>query len=70
MAQCVKPGGSLITLMFPLPKEPYEGGPPYGLTVELYEELLSSTFDCVFIKECESFANRAGQEKIGLWKRK
>ena len=45
-------------------------GPPFALSVKTYHDLLDRSFDCVFVKECESFPNRAGQEKIGLWKRK
>lgn len=34
MAEIVKPGGTLIALMFPI--EEREGGPPYPVTPELY----------------------------------
>ncbi|TPX33679.1 thiopurine S-methyltransferase [Synchytrium microbalum] len=68
MSEAIKPGGVLICLMFPLAS--YEGGPPYALNVDLYHELLDETFECMFVRDCESFAPRQGQEKISMWKRK
>ncbi|TPX42641.1 thiopurine S-methyltransferase [Synchytrium endobioticum] len=68
MGELLKPGGVLITLMFPLAT--FDGGPPYALSVETYHELLDDAFDCIFVKDCDSFPTRQGQEKIGLWKRK
>ncbi|KAI7539295.1 hypothetical protein KC331_g9840 [Hortaea werneckii] len=42
MSQLLSPlGGILICLEFPLEKPPSSGGPPHGLTRELYEQLLN-----------------------------
>lgn len=41
MSDLLAPGGSLLCLMFPLEKSPKAGGPPHGLSSELYEQLLS-----------------------------
>ena len=42
MSQLLSPlGGILICLEFPLKKPPSSGGPPHGLTRELYEQLLN-----------------------------
>ncbi|KAI7186949.1 hypothetical protein KC363_g6301 [Hortaea werneckii] len=42
MSQLLSPaGGMLICLEFPLKKPPSLGGPPHGLTRELYEQLLN-----------------------------
>ncbi|RMY49529.1 hypothetical protein D0863_15118 [Hortaea werneckii] len=42
MSQLLSPaGGMLICLEFPLQKPPSSGGPPHGLTRELYEQLLN-----------------------------
>ena len=38
----IKPGGRLVTLMFPVnPNKPRDEGPPFPLTPELYTELLT-----------------------------
>ncbi len=38
----IKPGGELVTLMFPIDASmPRDQGPPFPLTPELYAELLS-----------------------------
>lgn len=41
MAKLVAKGGLLVTLIFPLLKAPEEGGPPHGVTFQLFEDLLS-----------------------------
>lgn len=41
MSKLLAPGGSLLCLAFPLEKSPKAGGPPHGLSSELYEQLLS-----------------------------
>ncbi|PPJ61158.1 hypothetical protein CBER1_04179 [Cercospora berteroae] len=40
MSELLAPGGHLICLEWPLHKPPREGGPPHGLSAELYEALL------------------------------
>lgn len=40
MSELLAPDGFLICLEWPLQKSPKEGGPPHGLSAELYEELL------------------------------
>lgn len=68
MADLVKPNAFLIALMFPLAE--YPDGPPYSMTTELYEELLSDKFEKVFMRDCPTFPARAGREKMSLWRRK
>ncbi|KAI9143257.1 S-adenosyl-L-methionine-dependent methyltransferase [Paraphysoderma sedebokerense] len=68
MYEIIKPGGLLITLMFPI--DNHEDGPPFAVSPELYRQLLTSYFDEVSISDCESFPARAGREKLGLWRRK
>jgi len=41
MSELLAPTGHLICLEFPLSKPPKSGGPPHGLTAELYEQLLA-----------------------------
>jgi methyl halide transferase len=40
MAELVAAGGVLITLIFPLLKKLEDGGPPFGVSFQLFEELL------------------------------
>eukprot|EP00173_Palmaria_palmata_P003073 Plantae.Rhodophyta-Palmaria_palmata.ctg3199.p1 GENE.Plantae.Rhodophyta-Palmaria_palmata.ctg3199~~Plantae.Rhodophyta-Palmaria_palmata.ctg3199.p1 ORF type:complete len:215 (+),score=21.83 Plantae.Rhodophyta-Palmaria_palmata.ctg3199:128-772(+) len=40
MAKLLPRGGLLVTLIYPLLKLPEEGGPPYGVSFELFETLL------------------------------
>ena len=40
MSELLAEDGCLVCVEFPLQKEPRMGGPPHGLTKELYEELL------------------------------
>jgi hypothetical protein len=39
MSELLSPSGRLICLEWPLGKAPEEGGPPHGLTSELYVQL-------------------------------
>lgn len=41
MSQLLAPGGHLVCLEWPLHKPPKDGGPPHGLSEELYGALLS-----------------------------
>ncbi|CAO3598223.1 unnamed protein product [Absidia cylindrospora] len=67
-AEIIKPGGVLICLMFPLVEK--EGGPPYAVTVQLYDDLLLSNFDLIHLKDAVGHESRLGKEKISVWKRK
>ncbi|KAK4556570.1 hypothetical protein LTR86_006141 [Recurvomyces mirabilis] len=40
MGELLAPSGHFVCLEFPLGKEPKTGGPPHGLSPELYEQLL------------------------------
>ncbi|KAI9159305.1 hypothetical protein H9P43_008645 [Blastocladiella emersonii ATCC 22665] len=70
VAQVVRPGGTLVTLMYPLVDKDQDDGPPYPQSVDGYRALLLDNFEEVEVRECESFESRAGKEKIGVWKRK
>ncbi|KAG5181164.1 S-adenosyl-L-methionine-dependent methyltransferase [Tribonema minus] len=41
MAALLAPGGELVTLIFPIGKPLSEGGPPFGVTLDLLTELLT-----------------------------
>ncbi|KAJ3283663.1 hypothetical protein HK104_010280 [Borealophlyctis nickersoniae] len=71
MAELTRPGGVLITYMFPLAN--HESGPPFALTTEIYEHLLSPNFVQMYIKDITSPFHvkvKTRGEKISIWKRK
>nr|XP_023871958.1 probable thiol methyltransferase 2 isoform X4 [Quercus suber] len=65
----LKPGGELITLMFPI--SDHVGGPPFKVSISDYEEvLLPMGFREVSIVDNElAIGPRKGREKLGRWKR-
>eukprot|EP00746_Dinoflagellata_sp_MGD_P132144 gnl/MRDRNA2_/MRDRNA2_65866_c0_seq2.p1 gnl/MRDRNA2_/MRDRNA2_65866_c0~~gnl/MRDRNA2_/MRDRNA2_65866_c0_seq2.p1 ORF type:complete len:256 (+),score=55.62 gnl/MRDRNA2_/MRDRNA2_65866_c0_seq2:74-841(+) len=70
-ARTLKPGGELVTLMYPVTKK--EGGPPYAVTAELYRELLGQVGFVPVVEprklaDDDCSAGRAGVEWIGRWK--
>ncbi|GAN04199.1 thiol methyltransferase 2 [Mucor ambiguus] len=67
-AEIIQKDGVLITLMYPL--DDHEGGPPFALNEQVYNELLSAHFDLIFIKDAVGHPSRIGKEKIAIWKRK
>ena len=77
MHQLLRPGGLLVTLMFPLRPEPLDlsKGPPFALSKATYRELLGKPGG--FVEErIEDVADdaslspdRRGLEALGLWVR-
>jgi hypothetical protein len=70
----IKPGGTLITLMYPVdPTRDPNVGPPFPVTPELYHKLLSASgFECMSVEAVPpelSHSGREGKEYLGLWKR-
>jgi len=72
MKQLVKLGtGYLICLEFPLYKSLELGGPPWGLTSAVYEELLSDGFEkMVHYKPERTHKIGEGTDYIAVWRRK
>ncbi|GLB39289.1 putative thiopurine S-methyltransferase (TPMT) [Lyophyllum shimeji] len=69
MSSLVKPGGFLVTLVWPI-DAPTEVGPPFFVRVEHYEDVLGDNFVKVFDKVPEtSLPRHAGKERIVVWKR-
>lgn len=69
MRTLIKPGGYLIGLVFPVDGA-REGGPPYSLKVELYEEVLGSQWEKVLDKvPNESTLDHVGRERLVIWRR-
>lgn len=79
MSDLIRPGGILVTLMFPLRPEPLDlsSGPPFALSKSVYRELLSGPedgFDEVLVEdvppESSPSPDRHGLEALGLWTRR
>jgi len=71
MATLLKPGGYLITLVFPLSNDPpTDVGPPYFVRVEHYAEVLGEKFVKVLDKVPETSNElHVGRERIVVWQR-
>lgn len=69
MSELLAPHGELITIIYPV--SDHEGGPPYAVSFEAYEKVLSPLgFVCTFHEENSlSIASRQGKELLGRWKR-
>ncbi|KAG6877557.1 hypothetical protein C0993_006054 [Termitomyces sp. T159_Od127] len=69
MISLVKPGGYLITLVWPIEPQS-ELGPPFFVRVEHYEDVLGEAFEKVLDKTPEtSLPRHVGKERIVVWKR-
>jgi methyl halide transferase len=72
----LRPGGLLITLIFPVDENKEQTGPPWPVTPELYKELLVEKKGLFVLKSLEkvpdeqSHAKRAGKEYMAVWERK
>jgi methyl halide transferase len=69
MASLLKPGGYLITLVFPIDPQ-VDVGPPYFVRVEHYAEVLGDNFIKVMDKvPGTSSQTHVGKERIVVWRR-
>ena len=67
----LKPGGLLITLIFPVDPERHTG-PPWPVTPEMYTEHLGDGFKLLRMEkvpEDRSHKGREGKEYLALWER-
>lgn len=73
-ARAIQPGGTLITLLYPVdPSADPNIGPPFPISPELYKDLLSVHFSLVTMEPVPaqlSHEGRQGKEYLGLWTRK
>ncbi|CAG8569215.1 3472_t:CDS:2 [Ambispora leptoticha] len=69
MAEMITPGGILIALMYPL-DEGRKDGPPFSLSRQIYEELLSKDFSLEYYDNCKSHPSRKDREMMSVWRRK
>jgi len=71
----LRPGGLLVTLIFPVDSEMELKGPPWPVTPELYKDLLVEKSGLFTLKSLEkvpdeqSHPGRAGKEYMAVWKR-
>lgn len=69
MASLIKPGGYLITLVYPI-DPPVETGPPFFVRPEHYVEVLGSGWEKVLDKIPErSLSHHINRERLVVWKR-
>ncbi|GAA5884487.1 hypothetical protein JCM6882_005271 [Rhodosporidiobolus microsporus] len=69
-AEVVRPGGILIALAFPLDGD-REGGPPYSVSEEAYDQILLPNFEKVYSKHPgKSSAGREGRDKMLVFRRR
>lgn len=70
MAELVKPGGYLITLVFPI-DPPTDDGPPFYVRPEHYDEPLYPAFEKVVDRVPKTSApTHIGRESLLIWRRK
>ncbi|CAE6447736.1 unnamed protein product [Rhizoctonia solani] len=72
MAEIVKPGGYLITLMYPIdPDRARNGGPPFPVDFEAYSAVLNESWDNLLNAiPTTSQPTHEGRERLGVWRRK
>ena len=70
----LRPGGLLITLIFPVEDDQDRVGPPWPVTPELYKDLLLKNEGFVLrslekVPDEQSHPKRAGKEYMAVWER-
>ena len=68
MAEIIKPEGVLVALMYPLNDRSSQ--PPNTVSVPLFHELLDENFENIFLEDAIGHADRIGDEKMSVWRRK
>ncbi|KAG8758363.1 hypothetical protein FRC11_003811, partial [Ceratobasidium sp. 423] len=72
MTEIVKPGGYLITLMYPIdPDRARNDGPPFPVDFEAYSSVLKESWDNLLnVVPSTSRPAHEGRERLGVWRRK
>lgn len=75
MAKLLRPGGEIVTLIFPVVDPPFQGGPPHCMSVDLVRKLLlPAGFEELSVTEVPAadLARGMGRAKefLGRWRRK
>lgn len=69
MAELVKPGGYLITLVFPI-DPPVDHGPPWYVRPSHYVEILGNGWEKVWDKiPAQSAPSHVDRERMVVWKK-
>ncbi|RKP05792.1 thiol methyltransferase 1 [Thamnocephalis sphaerospora] len=69
-AECTRPGGVFVALMFPTDVTVGDG-PPYVLSLDLYKRILEPYFELVHDDPaCPSGPGRIGRERMLVWRRR
>lgn len=69
MASLLRPGGVLVTLVFPI-DPPQDVGPPFFVRPEHYVEMLGEGWQKVLDKVPEhSLETHIGRERLVVWKK-
>lgn len=76
MAALIGKGGYLLTIVYPLPRDPENvdlaTGPPFEVTFAAYEAALNGSFECIKKWENSSLPasneKRKGREELALWR--
>ncbi|GAA5853560.1 hypothetical protein JCM3766R1_003129 [Sporobolomyces carnicolor] len=69
-AALIRRGGVLITLEYPIDGD-RQGGPPFSVSPEAYDQVLSPNFDKMYDQvPTKQTAGHEGRERIVVWKRK
>ena len=72
-ARGLRPGGQLVTLVFPVDASMPQQGPPWPVTPALYRELLlPAGFELQSLEAVppeRSHPDRRGKEYMGVWRR-
>ncbi|KAI5118555.1 hypothetical protein M0805_002935 [Coniferiporia weirii] len=68
MTKLAKPGGFLITLVYPIDGS-REGGPPFSVTVECYEQALPQWEKVLDKVSYKSSPSHEGRERLVVWRR-
>ena len=70
MSAIVKPGGYLVTLLFPIHDEPSDVGPPFWARPQSYAKALNSGWEKVIDEEPkDSLPTHKGIERLLVWKK-
>ena len=68
MANVLKPGGKLVTLIFPLEERP--SGPPFGVTLDSVRDSYGRYFELEIQPTMKTIKPRRGREMLGIFTKK
>ncbi|KIK71429.1 hypothetical protein GYMLUDRAFT_334443 [Collybiopsis luxurians FD-317 M1] len=69
----IKPGGYLVTLMYPHVSEPFTTGPPFYISFDRYAEILGEGWEVVYDRipdDATLVGFHKGKDRMVVWKRR